>query len=180
MILAWSSNRRTRQAARHNDFSRRKPVAVRTTSATSSAQPEQRGRFAQPATESWVPGSLRSARHRWWPDVNTAVQAARTKRLWIRLTSEEAAHVASIARARGMTRSAFVRKVALRSSGLQSSVKRRPLQGGEATGTIRQLSAIAANLHQLLAFARTNGTMPHDEIRACLDEVRATIGGFAR
>lgn len=111
--------------------------------------------------------------------MSAAVPAARTKRLWIRLTSEEAAHLASVARARGLTRSAFVRKVVLRSSGLQSAVKRRPLQG-EATGTIRQLSALAVNLHQLLVLTRTNGAIPQDEVRACLDELRAVISGFAR
>lgn len=111
--------------------------------------------------------------------MRATVPAARSRRLWIRLTSEEAKHLTSAARARGMTRSAFVRKLALRSSGLQSDVKRRPLQG-EATGTIRQLSAIAINLHQLLALTRTNGAIPQDDVRACLDELRAVIGGFAR
>jgi hypothetical protein len=108
-----------------------------------------------------------------------ALRATRTKRLWIRLTSEEAAHLASIARARRMSVSDFVRKAALRGSRLQPVIRRRPLPP-EATGTIRQLSAITANLHQLLALARTTGVIPQDEIRACLDEVRVAIGGFAR
>jgi hypothetical protein len=43
MILAWHRDRRTRQASRHNDFSRRKPVAVRTAPAAPPAQPERSG-----------------------------------------------------------------------------------------------------------------------------------------
>jgi hypothetical protein len=54
MILAWLRTPRSRQAALLSDFSRRKPVAVRTTPAAPSAQPGERGRRAfgpaQPAT----------------------------------------------------------------------------------------------------------------------------------
>ena len=57
MILAWLCNPRSRKASRVSDFSRRKPVAVRTTPAAPSAQPGERGRVAfgsaQPATRDW-------------------------------------------------------------------------------------------------------------------------------
>ena len=73
MILAWRCDRRTRQATRHNSFSRRKPVVVATAPAAPRPQPERarsrrlrrrsarnkgcrRGRFAQ------RDGSLTSAR----------------------------------------------------------------------------------------------------------------------
>ena len=39
MILAWHCNWRTRQAARHNDFSQRKPVVVATAPAAPRPQP---------------------------------------------------------------------------------------------------------------------------------------------
>jgi hypothetical protein len=50
----------------------------------------------------------------------------------------------------------------------------------DTAGTIRQLSAIAADLHQLRAYGRANGVLPQDELRACLDQLRTAIGGFTR
>jgi hypothetical protein len=50
----------------------------------------------------------------------------------------------------------------------------------DTAGTVRQLSAIAADLHQLQAHGRANGVLPQDELRACLDELRTVIGGITR
>jgi hypothetical protein len=111
--------------------------------------------------------------------MNATRRAARTKRLWIRLTPEEAAHLASVARARRLTLADFVRKAVFRGSGQQRRVRRRMVLDDTA-GTIRQLSAIAAELHQLQAYGRANGTIPQDELRACLDQLRTVVGGITR
>ena len=111
--------------------------------------------------------------------MNATRRAVRTKRLWIRLTPEEAAHLASVARARRLTLADFVRKAVFRSSGLQLRVGRRTVLDDTA-GIIRQLSAIAADLHQLQAFGRANGMIPQDELGRCLDQLRAAIGGLTR
>jgi len=50
----------------------------------------------------------------------------------------------------------------------------------DTAGTVRQLSAIAADLHQLQAYGRANGTIPQDELRACLDQLRTVVGGITR
>src|SRR5579863_2534074 len=102
--------------------------------------------------------------------MNTTRRAVRTKRLWIRLTPEEATHLASLARARRLTLADFVRKAVFRGSGRQRRV-RRPMVADDTAGTVRQLSAIAADLHQLQAYGRANGTIAQDELRACLDQL---------
>ena len=127
-----------------------------------------------------VPGSLRSARHGAQHDyMNAPSRAMRTKRLWIRLTPEEAAHLASIARARRLTLADFVRKAIFRGSGKQPRVRRR-LVLADTANTIRQLSAIAADLQQLQARGLANGVLPQDELRACLDELRTVVAGITR
>lgn len=102
----------------------------------------------------------------------------RCERLYVRLTAEEAEKVASLADARGLSVSDFVRNAVLRRTGLRGLVGRRALPN-DAAGTIRQLSAIAVELRRLLAIAEVNGIIPEDELRACLAQVRTAILGAA-
>jgi len=102
----------------------------------------------------------------------------RSERLYVRLTAEEAEKVASLADARGLTVSDFVRNAVLRRSGLRGLTGRRVLPT-DAAGTIRQLSAIATELRHLLAIAEGNGVIPEDELRACLAQVQTAIRGAA-
>ena len=100
--------------------------------------------------------------------------ARRSERLYVRLTADEAEKVASLADARGLSVSDFVRNAVLRRSGLRGLAGRRALPT-DAAGTIRQLSAIAAELRRLLAIAEANGVIPEDELRACLAQVQTAI-----
>jgi hypothetical protein len=110
--------------------------------------------------------------------MNATAQALRTKRLYVRLTAEEAGKVASLADARGLTISDFARRVLLRGSGPRRLIGRCALPT-DAAGTIRQLTAIAVELRRLLEFAEANGTIPEDELRACLAQVQTAISGVA-
>ena len=125
-------------------------------------------------------GSLRSARRGRCGGriVNAASErATRTERLYVRLTAEEAAHVAHLADLRGLTVSDFVREVALKRSGFRWRVGRRALPSDSAA-TIRQLSSIGADLRRLAAIAESNGAVRADKVTACLAQLQAVIGSF--
>ena len=104
--------------------------------------------------------------------------ATRSKRLWVRLTVEEAAHVKSAATARGLTAADFVRAAVLRGDRRRSRVSRHFL-AGDVAAAVRELSRIAADLNQLLTIAEGNGMIEPDELRRCVSEVRAAMSGFA-
>jgi uncharacterized protein (DUF1778 family) len=178
MILAWLCTRRTRQATRPNSFSRRKPVAVRTAPAAPSAQPETSGSRALRSRSAcaWTGGgtgvaSLSPAR----PE-RSAVSAkpARTRRLEIRFTHDEASWIISRARARGLSLTDYVRSAALRGSGTMLLAHRRRLPNDTAI-TIRQLTGVAAELRRLIALAEATRTIPQDEVRQCLAQVITAI-----
>jgi len=101
----------------------------------------------------------------------------RSKWLWVRVTSEEAAHVAYVAGARGLTVSDFVRVAVLRGLSGRSLVGRRALPT-DAANAVRQLSAIAVNLRRLVGIAQANGAIRHAELDACITEARAAIAVF--
>ena len=103
--------------------------------------------------------------------------ATRGERLYVRLTTDEAAHVAYLADTRGLTVSDFVRAAVLRGLGGRPLVGRRALPTDTAS-TIRQLRAIAAELRRLVGIAQANGTIRQDQVDACLIEVRASIAVF--
>ncbi len=126
-----------------------------------------------------TPGSLRSARRNHDEcALNIADErATRSERLYVRLTAQEAAHVAYLADARGLTVSDFVREAMLRRSGFRSRQGRRALPS-DAASTIRQLSAIAADLRRLTMIAQANGTIQSDELGVCLAQVQVAIGAF--
>src|ERR1700686_108219 len=98
----------------------------------------------------------------------------RSKWLWVRLTAEEAAHVASTAATRGLTVSDLVRGAVLRQDRFRSRVGRPALPAGGA-GAIRRLGAIGDNLRRLAGFAQVDRTIALAELEACLAEVRAAI-----
>jgi hypothetical protein len=102
--------------------------------------------------------------------------APRTQRREIRLTAEEATQIGSLARAKGVSVSEYLRRAALRGSGLRTLVSHRALRT-DAAGTIRQLTVIAAEVRRLVTAAQ--GTFPEDELRACIAQVQAVIGGLA-
>lgn len=110
--------------------------------------------------------------------MNADAGGLRSERLYVRLTAEEAERVASLADARGLTVSDFVRHVLLRGSAARRLTGRRAL-ATDAAGTIRQLSAVAIELRRLLAVVDATGTIPEAELRACLAQVQAAITGVA-
>ena len=103
--------------------------------------------------------------------------AARTERLYVRLTAEEAAHVADLAGARGLRLSDFVRTAVLRGMGGRPLFGRRAMPI-DAADAVRQLGAIAADLSRLARVAQANGALHQDELNACLTRVRAVIAVF--
>jgi hypothetical protein len=103
--------------------------------------------------------------------------AARSERLYVRLTAEEAAHVADLAGARGLRLSDFVRTAVLRGMRGRPRFGRRAM-AIEAANSVRQLGAIAADLSRLARAAQANGALPQDELDACLTRVRAVIAVF--
>jgi hypothetical protein len=132
-----------------------------------------------PQDDVQAPRSLRSARrqHQGCAVNAPSEPARRGERLYVRLTAEEAAHVAYLADARGLTVSDFVREAVLRRGGFRARTGRRALPT-DAAGTIRQLSAIAADLRRLATIAQANGAIGDDELGTCLAQVRAAIGVF--
>lgn len=105
-------------------------------------------------------------------------RAKRSERLYIRLTIDEAEYVAGVADARGLSVSDYVRKTVLRGSGRRAGVMRRVLPT-DAAGTIRELSAVARDLRQLVALSEANKTIDHDQLNACLIAVHAALDGFS-
>jgi hypothetical protein len=124
-------------------------------------------------------GSLRSARCRYKTLAVNALagQVTRTERLYIRLTADEAEHVAQLANRRGLKRSDYVRKTLLRGSGRRLLTGRRVL-ATDAAGTIRELSTIARDLSRLVAVAAAKGTISRDQLEACVAAVHAALDGF--
>lgn len=102
----------------------------------------------------------------------------RSERLYIRLTADEAEQVACLADTRGLSVSDYVRKAVLRGSGRRSLVRRRVLPT-DAAATIRELSAIARDLRQLVALAEANKTIAYDQVTTCLAALHSTLDGFA-
>ena len=103
--------------------------------------------------------------------------APRSERLYVRLTADEAAHVADLAGARGLRLSDFVRAAVLRGRGGRPLFGRRAMAIDTASA-VRQLGAIAADLNRLVKVAQANGTIRQDQVDACLTEVRAAIAVF--
>jgi hypothetical protein len=105
--------------------------------------------------------------------------ATRRERLYVRLTAEEAAHVADLAGARGLRLSDFVRTALLRGRGRGG----RPLFGRramarETASAVRQLGAVAVDLSRLVQVAQADGAIRPDVLDACLIRVRAVIAVF--
>ena len=122
-------------------------------------------------------GSLRSARHRAERCAVNERATLRKERLYVRLTADEAARVAALAAARGLTVSDFARRALLR--GGPSRLMGRHKLSTDAAGKIRQLSAVAVELRRILAFAEAHGSVCEAELRECLVRLRAAIGEAA-
>ena len=131
-----------------------------------------------PQDDVLAPGSLRSARrqHDGSAMSTTREPTTRNERLYVRLTPDEAAHVADLADARGLTVSDFVRAAVLR--GLGGRPLGRRVLPSDTAGAIRQLGVIAADLGRLARIAQANGPIRQDELDACLAQVRAAIAVF--
>jgi hypothetical protein len=117
--------------------------------------------------------SLRSARR---PDEcgAGALRGTRDCLLRVRLTEQEAEQVARRAKARGLIRSDFVRRVLLRGTGARFSTRRCVLAAEDATA-IRQLTNIAAGIRSLIAIALAQGNIDEDELQSCLTQVSSTL-----
>ncbi len=103
--------------------------------------------------------------------------APRNERLYVRLTADEAAHVADLAGARGLRLSDFVRAAVLRGRGGRALFGRRAMAIDTASA-VRQLGAIAADLSRLVKVVQANGAIRQDVLDACLAEVRAAVVTF--
>src|ERR1700682_5032963 len=101
----------------------------------------------------------------------------RSEWLWVRVTAEEAAHVASTAAARGLTVSDLVRGAVLRQDRFRSRVGPRALPA-DAAEAIRRLGAIGKDLRRLAGCAQVDRTNASAELQACLAEARAAIAVF--
>jgi hypothetical protein len=104
---------------------------------------------------------------------------ARTERLWVRLTPKEAAHVADLAAARGLTASDLIRDAVLKRTGHLRRVGRSAMSR-EAALVIRELTAIGATLQDIVGIARDLGVISPTQLDGCLVELRAAIAAFAR
>ncbi len=125
--------------------------------------------------------SLRSARRQ---HESSSMQAlirhtARHDRIHVRVTAEEAEHVARLADMRALSVSDYVRKAALRGSGHRPRMRHRVLPT-DAAGTIRELSAIARDLRRLLDLAESSQSISRAPLQACVAAVHDAIAGFAR
>jgi uncharacterized protein (DUF1778 family) len=107
-----------------------------------------------------------------------SAKRVRTRRLEIRLTPDEAAWIASKARARGLSLTDYVRSAALRGSGATLLARRRRLPIDTAI-PIRQLTGVAAKLRRLIALAEATRAIPQDEVRECLAQVVTAIRELA-
>jgi hypothetical protein len=103
--------------------------------------------------------------------------ATRSERLYVRLTAEEAAHVADLAGARGLRLSDFVRTAVLRGMGGRPLFGRRAMPR-ETANAVRQLGAVAVDLNRLVEVAQADGAIRPDVLDACLTRVRAVIAVF--
>ena len=101
----------------------------------------------------------------------------RTERLYVRLTAEEAAHVADLAAARGLRQSDFVRTAVLRGMGGRRLLGRRAMPR-ETANAVRQLGVVAVDLNRLVEVAAADGAIRPDVLDACLTRVRAVIAVF--
>lgn len=104
--------------------------------------------------------------------------ALRTQRREIRLTADEAARIASLAKARGVSVSDYIRHAALRGTGLRGTTLRQLLPPEKARA-IRELTAISADLHRLVARVEADPEIGTAELCACLSRVRTAIGEVA-
>jgi uncharacterized protein (DUF1778 family) len=107
-----------------------------------------------------------------------SAKPARTRRLEIRFTHDEAAWIASRARARGLSLTYYVRSAALRGSGTTLLAHRPRLPLDTAT-PIRQLTGVAAELRRLIALPEATRAIPQDEVRQCLAQVITAIRELA-
>jgi hypothetical protein len=126
-----------------------------------------------------VPTATRPASYHGGTMAVATESAARTERLLVRLTAEEAAQIAALAAARGLTVSDLIREAVLKRSAHRRRVGRRPMCA-EAALAIRELSAIGANLQKLVEIVRDLGVIPQTQLDAGLIELSAAIAGLGR
>jgi uncharacterized protein (DUF1778 family) len=148
-------------------------------SACGAAAPTRESEVASPSaplsSQQKLPSrSLRSARQH--PDEwgTAALRGTRDSLIRVRLTEQEAEHVARRAKARGLSLSDFVRRAVLRGTGARFSAGRRVLAADDAA-TIRQLTSIATGLRSLAAIALAQGNINENGLQRCLTEVSSTL-----
>lgn len=107
-----------------------------------------------------------------------SAQGLRTRRLEVRLTTDEVAWIESRASARGLSVTNYVRSSALRGGSLSTTTGRRALSTDVAQ-TIRLLTAIAAGMQHLVVLAQSNVTIPQGDVRASLARLTSVISGLA-
>jgi uncharacterized protein (DUF1778 family) len=120
--------------------------------------------------------SLRSARRRldqFGADA-FGCRRSRSRLLRVRVTDEEAEHVAHRAKARGLSLSDFVRRAVLRGSGTRFLIGRRAI-AAENAATIRQLTDVAAGIRSLTAIALAQGNTDENDLQKCLTEISSTL-----
>jgi hypothetical protein len=105
------------------------------------------------------------------------VNATRSKRVYVRLTAEEASFIADVAAERSVTISDFVRNAVLKGSGVHRFGSRRVLARDHAE-TVRSLNAIGVHLRNLADAMRGNGIVNVVQIDACLNEMHVALARF--
>jgi uncharacterized protein (DUF1778 family) len=104
--------------------------------------------------------------------------AKREKRLFVRLTADEAARVAQAADTRGMTVSDFVRRAVLRRSSVRIAGER--MRSYAMADVLDGLQAINAQLRQSIGKLRDGGSVAAAELEACLERSIGVIMGLGQ
>lgn len=148
-------------------------------SAFGAAAPTRESEVAPPSaplsSQQKLPSrSLRSARRQ--PDEcgAGALRGTRDCLLRVRLTEQEAEHIARRAKARKLSLSDFVRRAILRGTGTRFSTRSCVLAAEDAA-MIRQLTNVAAGIRNLTATALAQGNIDESELQTCLGEVSSVL-----
>lgn len=151
-------------------------------SACGAAAPTRHSEVASPAaplsSQQKPSRPLRSARRGRDEDGADALCSTRNRLLRVRLTEQEAEHVARRAKAGGLSRSDFVRRAVLRGTGARFAIGRR-LVAPEDAAIVRQLTSLAAGIHSLAAIAFAHGNIDENELRRCLADVSSVLARFS-
>ena len=105
-------------------------------------------------------------------------ETKRDKRLFVRLTADEAARVALAADTRGMTVSDFVRRAVLRRGSVRMAGER--MRSYAMVDVLDGLRKIVEQIRRCIEIVRAGGSIAVTELEACVERVVALIMGLDR